>query len=115
MKVRSLAEPMLCQRISIQKVEWGTMDFHLQRRSLLDRAARIEEQARRERNAQARDLMRALALLYKEMAEELGESGLFERRFLALHFANLTGGDRSISAEQSRRRRDTYRTLRASG
>ncbi|HEX7195071.1 MAG TPA: hypothetical protein VF207_08890 [Chthoniobacterales bacterium] len=68
----------------MRKVEWGTMDFHLRRRSLLDRAARIEEKARRERNAQARDLMRALALLYKEMAEELGESGLFERRFLLL-------------------------------
>jgi hypothetical protein len=52
-------------------------------------ALRVLKEARRERNAQARDLMRALALLYKEMAEELGESGLLERRFPLLHFADL--------------------------
>ena len=38
-------------------------------------------------------------MLYREMAEELEDSGLFERRFLPLDFADLAGGDRSISAE----------------
>jgi hypothetical protein len=33
------------------------------------------------KNAQAQDVMRALALLYREMAEELEKGGLFERRF----------------------------------
>ena len=65
------------------------MDFRLRRQSLLERAKHIEEGASRVENAQAQDLMRALALLYKEMAEELGESGLFERRLLRLDFAQI--------------------------
>ena len=44
--------------------------------------------------------MRALGALYREMAEELEDSGLFERRFLPLIFADLAGGDQSISAGQ---------------
>ena len=91
------------------------MDFHLRRRSLLDRAARVEEKARRERNAQAQDLMRALAVLDREMAEELEDSGLFERRLFPLDFVDLAGGDRSISAGRSRGRCGAYRTLWASG
>ena len=113
MKVRSLAEPMLCQRISMRKVERGTMDFRLRRQSLLERAKRVEEEVSRVKNTQAQDLMRALALLYREMAEELENSGLFERRLFPLDFVDLAGGDRSISAGQSRGRCCAYRTLRA--
>ncbi len=49
------------------------MDFRLRRQSLLERAKQQEEKARREKNAQAQDIMRALAMLYREMAEELEE------------------------------------------
>ena len=58
------------------------MDFRLRKQTLLERAKHVEEEASRVKNAQAQDLMRALALLYREMAEELENSGLFERRFL---------------------------------
>ena len=67
------------------------MDFRLRRQSLLERAKHIEEGASRVENAQAQDLMRALALLYKEMVEELDESGLFERRFPPFDFASRAG------------------------
>jgi len=50
------------------------MDFRLRRQSLLERARRVEEKAVREKNSQAKDLMRALAALYREMAEELEEN-----------------------------------------
>ena len=63
------------------------MDFRLRRRGLLEHVKHVEEEARRVKNAQAQDVMRALALLYREMAEELEDSGLFERRFPPLHFA----------------------------
>jgi hypothetical protein len=65
------------------------MDFHLRKQALLERAKRVEEKARRVKHAQAQDLMRALALLYHEMAEELDDSGLFERRFPALDIATF--------------------------
>jgi len=57
------------------------MDFRLRRQSLLERAKHVEDEARRVKNDQAQDVMRALALLYREMAEELENSGLFESRF----------------------------------
>ena len=69
------------------------MDFRLRRQSLLERAKHVEEEASRAKNAQAQDVMRALAALYREMVEELEESGLFERRFPPLRFADLVGGD----------------------
>jgi hypothetical protein len=74
------------------------MDFRLQKQILLERAKRVEKKASRQKNAQAQDIMRALAALYREMAEELEDSGLFERRFLPLDFAGLAGGDRSMIA-----------------
>ena len=111
MKVRGLAEPVLCQRIGMRKVEWGTMDFHLRRRSLLDRAARIEEKAVREKNSQAKDLMRALAALYREMAEELEDSGLFERRFDAVVCADLPRAIDQEAEGQSPRRGEPYAFL----
>ncbi len=67
----------------------GAMDFRFRKRELLEGAKRVEEDARREKNAQAQDLMRALAALYREMAEELEDRGLFERRFLPLDVAEL--------------------------
>ena len=48
---------------------------------------RVEEKAFCEKNTQAKGIMRALAALYREMAEELEESGLFERRLFPLRFA----------------------------
>jgi hypothetical protein len=69
------------------------MDVRLRKQELLERAQHQEEKARRQTNAQAQDIMRALALLYREMANELEDSGLFERRFLAGDFADLAGGE----------------------
>jgi hypothetical protein len=91
------------------------MDFRLRRQSLLERAKRVGEKAFCEKNTQAKDIMRALAALYREMAEELEVSGLFERRFPPLDFADLAGGDQSISAGQSRGRCNAYRTRRVLG
>jgi len=91
------------------------MDFLLRKQKLLERAKRVEEKASRERNVQAQDLMRALALLYREMAEELEDSGLFECRLFRLDFADLAGDDQSISAGQSHGRGGAWSTLRASG
>ena len=67
------------------------MDFRLRRQSLLERAKHIEEGASRVKNAQAQDVMRALAAFYREMAEELEDSGLFERRFPPFDFASRAG------------------------
>jgi len=57
------------------KIEWGTMDFRHQKQELLERAKRVEEKAFCEKNTQAKGIMRALAALYGEMAEELDDSG----------------------------------------
>ena len=87
--------------LTCKKTNGGNVNFRLQKQRLVERAKHQEEEARRETNAQAQDIMRALALLYREMVDELGDSGLFERRFLLLDFADLAGGDQSISAGQS--------------
>jgi len=87
--------------LTCKKTNGGTMDSGLRRQELLERAQRVDGEARRVQNAQAQDILRALAALYREMAEELEVSGLFERRFLLLDFADLAGGDQSISAGQS--------------
>jgi len=42
--------------------------------------------------------MRALAALYREMAEVLQDSGLFERRLFRLDFADLDGDAGEITA-----------------
>ena len=65
------------------------MDFRTRKQNLRERAARSEEEARRAEQTQAQDLLRTLALLYREMAEELEKSGLFERRFDAVACADL--------------------------
>ncbi len=49
------------------------MNFCVRKQELLERAERVEKKARRQKNAQAQDILRALALLYREMAEELEE------------------------------------------
>ena len=99
----------------MQILEWGTMDSKLRKQELMERAERVEEEERRVKNAQAQDVMRALALLYREMAEELEKSGLFEHRLFPLDFLDLGGGDRSISAGQLRGHCGAYRTPRSSG
>ena len=63
------------------------MDFRLRKQT--QRAEHVEKQASRENNAQAQDIMRALAALFREMANELEDSGLFERRFDAVVCADL--------------------------
>ena len=52
------------------------MDVRLQKQTLLERAKHQEEKARRQTNAQAQDILRALALLYREMANELEEGSV---------------------------------------
>ena len=90
------------------------MDFRLQKQTLFERAKHQEEKASREKNAQAQDVMRALAALCREMAEELEDSGLFERRFLPLDLADLAGDNRSTSGGQWHGGGGAARTLRAS-
>jgi hypothetical protein len=75
------------------------MDVCLRKQTLLKRARQVEEKASCEKNAQAQDILRALALLYREMAEELEESGLFERRFVHLDFAGLARCARPVMAK----------------
>ena len=58
-------------------------------KKLLERAKHQEAKASRVKNAQAQDIMLALAALYREMADELEDSGLFERRFDAVVCADL--------------------------
>ena len=70
-------------------VNGWAVDFRLQKQTLLERAKRVEKKARRQTKAQAQDILRALALLYREMAEELEDSGLFEHRFDAVACADL--------------------------
>jgi len=52
------------------------MDFRHRKQTLLARAEHVEEKASREKNAQAQDIMRALAALYREMANELEEGSV---------------------------------------
>ena len=59
------------------------MDSELRKQELMERAERVEETAFRDNNVQANDVLRALALLYREMAEELDDDGLFERRLFS--------------------------------
>ena len=66
----------------------NVMNFY-GKEELWEHAARVHEKARSERNRQAQDLMRSLELLYREMAEELEDRGLFERRFPPLDLTNL--------------------------
>ena len=56
------------------------MDFRLQKQTLLERAKRQEEKASREKNAQAQDILRTLAALYREMAKELEEVSVLQSR-----------------------------------
>jgi len=67
------------------------MNFHARKQELWERATHVEKEASRVKPAQAQDVMRALAAVYREMAEELEESGLFERRFPPLEFADFAG------------------------
>jgi hypothetical protein len=81
------------------------MDFHHQKQELLERANRLEEKAFCEKNTQAKDIMRTLATLYREMAEELEDSALFERRS-AKYWISVT-----LCSMVSTRRSDSYQAL----
>ena len=76
---QEFTEPVLGSRICIREVDdvngWA-VDFRLQKQRLLERAKHQEERARRQKNAQAQDIMRALAALYREMANELEEGSV---------------------------------------
>ena len=65
------------------------MDVGLRKQKLLERANQEEEKAGRQKNVQAQDILRALAVLFREMAHELEDSGLFDRRFDAVVCADL--------------------------
>jgi hypothetical protein len=78
----------ICSR-EFDDVNGWAVEFRLQKQRLLERATHQEERARRQTNAQAQDILCALALLYREMANELEDSGLFERRFDAVVCADL--------------------------
>ena len=67
------------------------MNFLLRKKELLERAKLVEQHAYRVKTAQAQDILRLLAALYREMAEELENSGLFERRLFPLDFVDLDG------------------------
>jgi len=54
----------------------NAMNFCLRKQELLERAEHVEKKARCQNNVQAKDIMRALALLYREMAEELDEGSV---------------------------------------
>ena len=60
------------------------MDFRLQKQTLLERAKHQEEKASREKNAQAQDILRILAALYREMAKELEEVSVIPSRNASL-------------------------------
>ena len=57
-------------------VNGWAMDVRLRKKELLQRAKHQEEKAKRQKNAQVQDIMRALALLYREMASELEERSI---------------------------------------
>ena len=67
------------------------MNFLLRKKELLERAKLVEQHAYRVKTAQAQDILRLLAALYREMAEELEDSTLFERRLFPLDFVDLDG------------------------
>ena len=50
------------------------MDFRLRKQKLLEHAEHTERKAMREKNVQVQDVLRALALLYREMAQELEQN-----------------------------------------
>jgi hypothetical protein len=60
-------------------VSGWAVDFRLQKQRLLERAESVEKKARRQKNAQVQDIMRALAALYREMANELEEGSAIPR------------------------------------
>ena len=79
LNVSDCEEPVISSRIGIHEcddVNGWAVDFRSQKQRLLERATRVEKKARRETNAQAQDLMLALAVLYREMARELDEGSV---------------------------------------
>lgn len=75
--------------VTLNDLNGWAVDFKLRKQTLLKRVEHVEERANHMRDAQAQDILRALALLYRELASEDEESGLFERRFDAVVCADL--------------------------
>jgi hypothetical protein len=75
----------------VLNVDVKAMNFLLRKKELLERAKLVEQHAYRVKTAQAQDILRLLAALYREMAEELEDSTLFERRLFPLDFVDLDG------------------------
>jgi hypothetical protein len=57
------------------------MNFRLRKQKLLERAKHPKESARRQKNAQAQEVMRALAAFYRDMAREL-DKGSEVRKYM---------------------------------
>jgi len=51
----------------------NAMNFRLRKKELLERAKLVEQDAYRVKTAQAQDILRLLAALYRDMARELGK------------------------------------------
>jgi hypothetical protein len=57
------------------------MSFRLRKKDLLERAKLVEQDACRVQTAQAQDILRLLAAVYRDMAREL-DKGSESRRYL---------------------------------
>jgi hypothetical protein len=57
----------------VLNVDVKAMNFRLRKKELLERAELVEQDAYPVKTAQAQDILRALAALYREMANELEE------------------------------------------
>jgi len=71
-----LRNPCSAHALAFKNLNGWAVDFGLQKQRLLERTKHQEERARRQKNAQAQDIMRALAALYREMANELEEGSV---------------------------------------
>jgi hypothetical protein len=57
------------------------MNFYVRKQELLERATHVEKEASRVKHAQAQDILRLLAALYRDMAREL-DKGSEVRKYM---------------------------------
>ena len=62
-------------------VDVKAMNFRLRKKELLERAKLVEQDAYRVKTAQAQDILRLLAALYRDMAREL-DKGSEVRKYM---------------------------------
>ena len=74
--LRNLCSANAFAFVNLNDLNGWAMDVRVRKQKLLERAKHQEERARRQKNAQAQDVMRALAALYREMANELEEGSV---------------------------------------